>query len=615
MCGIVGYIGKEPTDLFRLLKTGLINLEYRGYDSAGLACLIGDNFIVTKCIGGPGNLSIERSDLSTVGIGHTRWATHGGISEANAHPHLDCCQKVAVVHNGTIENYGELKTALITQGHIFTSETDSEVLAHLIEQELKSNQGLRPAVESALAQVVGAYGLAVVSTEEPNLIIAARRGSPLLIGLGKSSLMVASDQNALTEYCDRVVFLDDNELVELRADGYYVYGLGQSHLVDKRAYQLERQDGDNGKGDYDHFMIEEIMEQAHTLRAAFSGRLDLAEGIPVLGGVRDILPLLQDVKQVILTGCGTAYHAALYGKYLLEQILDIPVRAEIASELLVEKVNEDPKSTLVVFVSQSGETADTKEALIELKRRGFLCLGLVNVAGSSIARAAGVGIYIRAGVERAVASTKAFTSQIAALLLLGITMARQRSMSKIEGQKLMRELEKIPNDIEKLLKQLQPIISNLARELQSAKALYFLGKKYSYPVALEGSLKVKEITYLPTEAYPSGEIKHGPLALVDKNFVAFVIAPEGNLLDKASNTVHEIKARGGKVILITNETAAKETIGQVADQVITVPFKNFNFLYPLYTVIPLQLLSYELAKLLGREIDKPRNLAKSVTVQ
>ena len=613
MCGIVGYIGKKNTDLFEILKNGLIGLEYRGYDSAGIVYVAGKGFEVIKCIGGPGNLVARSKKLSTVGIGHTRWATHGGITEKNAHPHFGPKGIIAIVHNGTIENFAELSHTLKKGGHRFSSTTDTEILAHLIEKEYEKFP-LRQAVERGLSHIVGAYGVVVISKNEPEKIIAARRGSPLLLGLGKDSLMVASDKNALVEYCNHVVFLDDNEIVEITADGYKVSALGGDE-VQKRKHKLEQAEFGSGKGRYKHFMLKEIEEQALTLAARISGRLDPKNGVSVLGGVRELLPRLQQVTNIILTGCGTAYHAALYGKYVFEQLLNVPVRAEIASELLFAKVNEPPATTLVIFVSQSGETADTKEVLVEMKRRGYLCLGIVNVAGSTIAREAGVGVYIRAGVERAVASTKAFTSQIIALMLLALTMARQRTMSKIEGQEIVRELELIPGNVRKLLTTFKPQAKKLAQRLANARQLYFLGKKYSFPVALEGSLKVKEITYIPTEAFPAGEIKHGPLALVDKDFTAFVIAPEKNLIDKVANTIHEIKARGGTVYLVTNEGMRKDRLLKHVDGTIFVPQTRFNFLYPFYTVIPFQLLSYELASVLNREIDKPRNLAKSVTVQ
>ena len=613
MCGIVGYVGKKNTDLFRVLKAGLIGLEYRGYDSAGMAFLTGKNFSVIKCVGSPSNLTARSKALSALGIAHTRWATHGGVNEKNAHPHFDCARRIAVVHNGTVENYAELASGLKKAGHKFSSTTDSEVLAHLIENERRKIP-LKKAVERALVHVVGAYGIAVISKDDPHVIIAARKGSPLLVGIGKDSLMIASDQNALVEYCKHVVYLDDNELVELRPEGFQVSTL-KGQEVRKKRHALERGDEASGKGRYKHFMMKEIDEQAQTLQAGLSGRLDAHNGVPILGGIREILPRLKNATNIILTGCGTAYHAALYGRYLYEQILNMPVRAEIASELLFEKVNEPPETTLVIFVSQSGETADTKEVLQELKRRGYLCVGIVNVAGSSIAREAGIGVYIRSGVERAVASTKAFTSQMLAIALLGIVMARQRGMSKIEGQDILHELKRMPNDLKRFLAAAKPVVRKLAKRLVNVRSLSFLGKKYSYPVALEAGLKIKEITYIPTESYPAGEIKHGPLALVDDEYVAFVIAVENNLFDKLGNTVHEIKARGGTVFLVTNADRKKEKLLRQADATIFVPTLRFNFLYPFYSVIPFQLLSYELGLLLKREIDKPRNLAKSVTVQ
>ena len=612
MCGIVGYIGKKNTDLFSILKAGLIGLEYRGYDSAGVTFLAGKGFEVIKCVGSPTKLTATTTKLSSIGIGHTRWATHGGISERNAHPHFDCKGEIAVVHNGTIENFAELTAVLKKAGHRFTSTTDTEVIAHLIEAEMKKSP-FKTAVERALSRVVGAFGIAVISKKEPHTIIAARRGSPLLIGIGKDSLMVASDQNALVAYCKHVVYLDENELVVLTPDRFSVTTLAGASVI-KQKHALTEQEQTTGKGRYKHYMLKEIEEQAETLAAGMSGRLDEKNGMPVLGGIRQILPRLKNVSNIIITGCGTAYHAALYGKYLFEQIVGVPVRAEIASELLYEKVNEPPDRTLVIFVSQSGETADTKDVLVELKQRGFLCIGIVNVAGSSIAREAGAGIYIRAGVERAVASTKAFTSQMLALALLGVTMARQRGMSKIEGSDILAEFKKIPSSYRTMMRILKPKIRTLAKKLVDQSSLTFLGKKYSYPVALEAALKVKEISYLVAESYPAGELKHGPLALVDKDFVAFVIAPENNLFDKLSNTIHEIQARGGSILLVTNQDRRREKIIKAVRDVIFVPPTKFNFVYPFYTVLPFQFLSYELALLLNRDIDKPRNLAKSVTV-
>ncbi len=613
MCGIVGYIGKNQVDLFSVLRSGLLGLEYRGYDSAGIAMINGSNFVVAKCIGGPSNLTLETTPLATVGIGHTRWATHGGISEGNAHPHFDCERRFAVVHNGTIENFAELKKDLIAAGHRFSSETDTEVIAHLIEAEYKETGEYREAIFKAIQKLIGAYGIVVVSKDDPSRIIAARRGSPLLIGIGSDSFMVASDQNALVEYCTRVVYLDDNELVDIRMDGYTVQRTDGVH-IQKDEHMLERSEALSGKGSYEHFMLKEIEEQMHTLQAGISGRLNIPEGTSFLGGIRDVLPQLHKATNVILTGCGTAFHAALYGKYLFEQLLNIPIRAEIASELFFEKVNEPPETTVIFYVSQSGETADTKDVLTEMKRRGYLNIGIVNVAGSSIARETDAGVYIRAGVERAVASTKAFTSQILALLLVAVTMARQRGMSKIEAQDILHELEQLPQNVGRLLERLAPQIKDVAQSIKSNHLLTFLGKKYSYPVALEASLKVKEITYIPTDAYPAGELKHGSLALVDSDYWAFVIAPEDNLFSQLSNTVHEIRARGGKVCLITNQGRADDALIASTEAVFFVPKLRFNFLYPFYTVIPFQLLSYQIALALGREIDKPRNLAKSVTV-
>ncbi len=534
------------------------------------------------------------------------------MTAENAHPHVDCSKTVAVVHNGTIENFAELKDELVRSGHAFTSETDTEVLAHLIE-EAHRDQSIGAAVEQALARIVGAYGIAVISRKEPDRIIAARRGSPLLIGIGQDCRMVASDRNAFMEYCTQVLYLEDNEIIEIQAHRHTVAALGGGTRL-KMIHELERAEEEVGKGTYPYFMLKEIMDQPAALQSGLSGRLNSDEGVPVLGGIRDIMPQLARIRHVILTGCGTAYHAALWGKCVFEQLVGVTARAEIASELFFERVNEPPDATLVLFISQSGETSDLRDVLVELKRRGYLCCGVINVAGSTIAREIGVGIYIRAGVERAVASTKAFTSQITALMLLAVTMARQRSMSRIEGQQILDGMRSIPDSVERLLVAFSQPMYELARELASAGNLYFLGKKYSFPVALEAALKVKEITYIATEALPAGELKHGPLALVDQKFVCFMIAPEANLFSRYAIAIEEIAARGGRVWAVVSEKLAREKVLGKAEGVYHVPHLPFNFLYPFLTVLPFQLFAYHLSVLLGRNPDKPRNLAKSVTV-
>ncbi len=612
MCGIVGYIGKR--EALPILMDGLRRLEYRGYDSAGVAVVNGD-LHVHKTLGKIAVLDASLKDFDgrgTLGIAHTRWATHGVPSEVNAHPHTDCSERLAIVHNGIIENYAELRDALKTKGHTFCSQTDTEVLAHLIEEERSHHPGstLKDAVLSALGQVRGAYGLAVVSSDEPDQLLVARMGSPLVIGVGQDEWFVASDPSAILSHSRQVVYLDDGELCVLNRNGYEITRLDNTPVV-KCIEQIDWSVEDVQKNGQEHFMMKEMLEGPDVLVNTMRGRLNTEEGTATLGGLRDVADKLRSIDRLIIVACGSARLAGTVGKYMLEEYAGIPVEVEMASEFRYRQPVLTP-TTAVLAISQSGETADTLAAIREAKMKGVLTLGIVNTVGSTIARETDAGVYNHAGPEIGVASTKAFLSQMTALAMLTIFLGRQRKMSMVTGQRIAKELTELPKLLQSVLDKREEIKA-IAERWAGYQDFFFLGRKYCTPIADEGALKLKEISYIHAEGYAAGEMKHGPIALIDTDFPSVVLAPKDSVYEKTCSNMEEIRARGGKVIAITTEGNAEE-IRRIADDVITIP-KTLEMLTPILATAPLHLFAYYVATHKGLDPDKPRNLAKSVTVE
>jgi glutamine---fructose-6-phosphate transaminase (isomerizing) len=607
MCGIVAYVGHQPAS--EVLVEGLKRLEYRGYDSSGIA-ILGSSPYLAKVVGKVGALERkvwQEKPAGGMGIAHTRWATHGKPTEANAHPHTDCTKNLFLVHNGIIENYAPLKRKLGAEGHAFTSETDTEVLAHLIESVYQGD--LEAAVRKALLQVEGTYGLAVIHASHPNEIIMARRGSPIVLGVGKDECLAASDTSALAQHTDQVIYLEDNEVARLGPGEFYISTL-QNRRVDRRATVIDVGVEALDRGSFPHFMLKEISEQPEAVENALRGRLNHSEGVAKLGGLETVLDRLKVARHLIIVSCGTSYYAGLLGRYAFEALTDLTVETELASEFRYRKLNIR-QNTVVLAISQSGETADTLAALREAKRKGALVLGLVNVVGSSIARETDAGVYCHAGVEVGVASTKSFVSQVTILILMALLIGRSRDLSYEEGSRLIRALEKVPEQIREIVAQSEQI-RDLAQKYCDSRHFLYIGRKYEYPVALEGALKLKEIAYIHAEGYAAGEMKHGPIALIDPSFPTMAVVPEDSSYDKTVSNIQEIRAREGRIIVVT--TAGNNKLGSLVDDVIYIP-PSIDLVTPLLTVIPLQFFAYYCAVILGRDVDKPRNLAKSVTVE
>ncbi len=609
MCGIVGYIG--PRQAAGLLLEGLRRLEYRGYDSAGIAVVNGHGLKIMKAAG---KLSVLEGELNqdlpqgTIGIGHTRWATHGAPTTTNAHPHTDQSGRIAVIHNGIIENSGAIRKALEQRGHTFKSDTDTEVLAHLVGEFYHGN--LEDAVASALRDVEGAYGLAFISSDEPGVIVAARNGSPLLVGVGENEFFVASDASPLLQHTRAVVYLDDGEMVVLTRDGYRVRNL-ETARISKPVNQIDWDLATVERGGYPHFMLKEICEQPESICNTLRGHLLEDEGTARVSGLNLTDDELKQFERVIITACGTSWHSGIIGEYMLEEMARLPVEVEYASEFRYRNPVVDPK-TLVIGISQSGETADTLAAIRYAKRRGGRTIGLVNVVGSTIAREVDGGIYLHAGPEIGVASTKAFTSQVAALSLITLRIARLRNLSILQGRQFIHALQQLPEQVSQILERTSEIEALADRFLKTTKNALYLGRGVNFPVALEGALKLKEISYIHAEGYPAAEMKHGPIALVDENMPVVFIAPRDAVHSKIVSNIEEVKARGGKVIALINGGDAE--IERLADATFTIP-ETLDLLTPILTSIPLQLLSYYVAVSRGCNVDQPRNLAKSVTVE
>jgi len=607
MCGIIGYIGKRQA--LPILIDGLKRLEYRGYDSSGVVIFNKDEVDITKSVGKIKELErkINVNSPGTVGLAHTRWATHGRPVTKNAHPHTDCHDNIWVVHNGIIENHNNLKTGLEKRGHIFKSDTDTEVLAHLIEDNFEGN--LLLAVKKTLKLVCGTYGLVVGHKKIPNKIIAARKGSPLIIGVGNNETIVASDVSAIVRHTKQVVYLEDEDIVEVNQKDFKISNL-KSEPIERKTHKIEWEIDEIEKGGHPHFMLKEIFEQSESLSNAFRGRLIERKGLVKLGGLSDYSEKLKSVKRILIVGCGTAYNAGLVGKYIIEEYAGIPVEVDYSHEFRYRKPIVD-RETVLIAISQSGETADTLAAVREAKERGALTIGVVNIVGSTISRETDMGIYNHAGPEISVASTKAFTSQLMILVLIAIFLGRQRQLSSARAKQIIEEIYKLPEKIGEILK-LNNQIKEIATKYQNVKNFAFLGRKYNNPVAFEGAIKLKEISYIHAEGFASGEMKHGPIAMIDKNFPSFFIAPKDSVFEKNLSNMEEIKARDGRIIVIA--TKGDKRAKKVADDVIYIP-ETLELLTPMLTVIPLQLFAYHMAVLNKRDVDKPRNLAKSVTVE
>ncbi len=606
MCGIVGYIGKNQD--VRVGLDVLRRLEYRGYDSAGVAWYSPEKKEIF-CLKKAGRIDdleklIAESNLELKGnpfILHTRWATHGGVTDENAHPHWDCKKEIFSIHNGIIENYRELKEKLIKEGHKFSSETDTEVLSHLIEKYFDGN--LEEAVRKALREVRGTYGLVVIAKKDPGKIVAARLSSPLILGVNQDGILIASDPSAVITHTRQVINLDDNEIAVLKMDNFHI-------LKEKAFVQIDWTPEEAQKGIYPHFMLKEIMDEPEAIENAIRGRLLLDEGNVKLGGLASSEHKLREIKKVFLIACGTASYAARVGEYMLEEYANLPAEVDLGSEFRYRKPIID-KNTAGIFVSQSGETADTLAAIKEMKEKGALTLGITNVVGSSQSRETAAGIYTRSGQEVAVASTKAFLGQLSTLAMITVYLGRQRDMSLVTGKRIVSELSKLPDLARRVLSQSSEI-EKLAQKYKDFKNFWFMGRKYNYPVALEGALKLKETSYLHAEGIPAGELKHGALALIEEDFPTVAICPSDSVYDKMVSNIQEIKARKGPVLAIATE--GNEDIKKLVDDVIYIP-KTLEMLTPILSVIPLHLFAYYMSVALGNDVDKPRNLAKSVTVE
>ncbi|PTX96807.1 glutamine--fructose-6-phosphate transaminase (isomerizing) [Spartobacteria bacterium LR76] len=615
MCGIVGYVGKA--EAVPVLLDGLRRLEYRGYDSAGVATLNGHGIEVRKSVGRIAELArvIGESPVhGRIGISHTRWATHGGVTNENAHPHYDQSGKLVIVHNGVIENYQTLREQLEERGHVFKSQTDTEVLAHLIGDAFERNgdisqAGLVTAVREALRQVIGTYGIGVLHTALPGVLVGARRGSPLVVGIGKGEHFLASDVSAIVAHTREAVYLNDYEIVALREDGFDISTLAGSD-VSFQVSKVEFSAEDVDKGTYPHYMLKEIYEQPNSVRDAMRGRLSPEEATAKLGGLNMTNADLRSVERIILCGCGTAFHAAMVGEYLIESLAHIPVECEFASELRYRNLPTD-RDTLVFVISQSGETADTLAALRESQRKGHRTLGICNSVGSTIARESDGGVYMHAGPEIGVAATKSFTSQLTIMTLLATLLGRIRYLSYAEGLEILANLERLPTLVAQTL-ELDAQVAAIAKKYAKAPNFLFMGRQANYPIALEGALKLKEISYIAASGYPSAELKHGVIALVNEVTPSVFIAPRDAVFEKNVSNIEEVKARKGPVIAIGTEGA--DHLDKVADDVIRIP-QSPDYLTPILASIPLQLLAYHIAAELGCDVDKPRNLAKSVTVE
>ncbi len=607
MCGIVAYIGSK--NALPILINGLRRLEYRGYDSAGVAILNNGDFLSAKAVGKIDKLveKINGQDLAgTFGIAHTRWATHGGVTEANAHPHSDCTGKITLAHNGIIENYRELKEELGTS-HAFKSETDSEVLAHLIE--IYYHGDLRKAVLEALTRVRGTYGLVVMHSNHPNTLIAARMGSPLVVGVGDDEFYIASDATPMLAYTKKVIFLDDGEVAEINREQMNTVNLKDINVI-KKVEEIEWDEAQAQKQGFPHFMLKEIFDQPAVIADAIRGRYSMEDATARLGGLNMTDEQMRGIKRIILIACGTASYAGMAGKYMFERLAGIPTELDVASEFRYRDPIID-NQTLVFGISQSGETADTLAALKEAKRKGAFVRGIVNVVGSTISRETDGGTYLHAGPELAVASTKAYTNMIAVLALYALQFGRLNKLTVATGQRLLTALQEIPEKMKIILNQSDKI-KVLAEKYKNSRDFFFLGRGINFPVALEGSLKLKEITYIHSEAYPGGEMKHGPIALLSPEFPVFAIMTKNQLYDKMRSNVEEIKARKAPIILVATEGDDKAS--ELASDVIYVP-PTMEVLEPLLNTLPLQLFAYHMAVALGRDVDRPRNLAKSVTVE
>jgi glutamine---fructose-6-phosphate transaminase (isomerizing) len=608
MCGIIGYTGFREAE--PILMEGLRRLEYRGYDSAGLATLTGTKLHVRKKAGRIANLAgvlASHPAPGCHGISHTRWATHGGATDANAHPHVGGDGAVAVVHNGVIENCSALKQQLLAEGYAFRSQTDTEVIAHLVASYL--NGDLVEAVRLALTRLKGTYGLAVMSPRHPGVIVGARLGSPLVLGIGQGEAFLASDPNALAGHAGHAVFLSDRQLCVLTPEKWEIRDQ-DSMPVEALIHALDHGPADSDRGGFEHYMLKEIYEQPETLENAMRGRLDWENASAHFGGLNLETRQLREAERIIITACGTSYHAGLIGEYLIEELARIPVEVEYASELRYRNPPID-RRTIVVAITQSGETADTLAALKECKRKGQRTLALCNVVGSSIAREADGGVYLHAGPEIGVASTKAFTAQVTVLTLLALYLGRLRDLSPLRGKQLLDDLQAMPDVIRRTLA-CHDEVKRIAEKYADVRNMLYLGRQYLYPVALEGALKLKEISYIHAEGYPAAEMKHGPIALVDEETPSVFLIPRGGVFDKVMSNLEEIKARGGPVIAVASEQ--DEEVAARADDIIYVPDVP-EYLQPLVAVIPLQFLAYHAALLRGCDVDKPRNLAKSVTVE
>ncbi len=618
MCGIVGYVGRKPAA--PLILDGLRHLEYRGYDSAGITVLHNGALDTRKQKGkiveGLAKLLEKQSPQGSVGVGHTRWATHGEPSDRNSHPHADQSGKISIVHNGVIENFETLRDKLKARGHEFKSETDTEVLAHLIGEYYAKNDGtpdgvhpLTNAVMNSLREVIGTYGIAVICSDFPGVIVGARRGSPLIVGVGKDEHFLASDASAIVAHTRQVAYLNDYDVATIEADRFDVKNLG-ADTAHVQISQIEYSAEAAEKGRFAHFMLKEIYEQPQTVRNALRGRIDFEEATAKFGGLNMTTAELRAIDRVVIPACGTSWHAALIGEYLIEEFAHLPTEIEYASEFRYRNAPIE-KNTLVLVITQSGETADTLAGMRESRRRGHKVLAICNVVGSTIAREADGGIYLHAGPEIGVASTKAFTSQVTVLTLLAILLGRIRMLSGSRGMEIVRSLEAIPSQMEALLAQNEHI-KQIALKYAACEDFFFLGRQYNFPVALEGALKLKEISYIHAEGYPAAEMKHGPIAMIDEKTPTVFVIPTDSLYEKTFSNLEEIKARKGPIIALA--TQGNERIRSKADDVIYLP-PTIEPLNPLLAALPLQLLAYHIAVARGCDVDKPRNLAKSVTVE